>query len=259
MKQSLFFEKLPPDELVRRNAECAGRIASGSKNLASPSFSRLATADLELVFGVVDSVFLAGELGRQLARPGHRLDFRVAARMTHRGGTTTARRRAGNSGGDYAISIAPRVIHDTFQTVRQAVVCGLTCHDMRAALCCIMQHEMIHLAEFLAWNESSCSGTRFRSIVLARFGHTESQHRMLTPAERARTTHHLGPGDMVGFEFDGQMLVGKINRINRRATVLVSDAGGPRYSDGGRYRKYYVPLGNLRAWPGAVIPQGLGR
>ena len=52
-------------------------------------------------------------------------------------------------------------------------------------------------------------------------------------------------GSQVAFTMDGQRLVGRVNRITKRATVLVSDPGGQPYSDGSRYTKYYVPLNGL--------------
>jgi len=52
-------------------------------------------------------------------------------------------------------------------------------------------------------------------------------------------------GSRVRFEFEGQQLEGRVNRITQRATVLVEHTEGARYSDGRRYRKYYVPLGSL--------------
>ena len=35
------------------------------------------------------------------------------------------------------------------------------------------------------------------------------------------------------------------NRVTRRATVLVPADDGERFSDGNRYRKYYVPVNML--------------
>jgi len=36
-----------------------------------------------------------------------------------------------------------------------------------------------------------------------------------------------------------------VNRITKRATVLVEDERGMRYSDGKRYAKFYVPVASL--------------
>jgi hypothetical protein len=41
-------------------------------------------------------------------------------------------------------------------------------------------------------------------------------------------------------------LVGMVNRITRRATILVEDSRGKRFSDGRHYVKYYVPIQQLR-------------
>ncbi|MFN9879479.1 MAG: hypothetical protein ACK557_13470, partial [Planctomycetota bacterium] len=75
-------------------------------------------------------------------------------------------------------------------------------------------------------------------------------HHRLTNREAAALQHNLRPGDRVCFPFEGQQLLGTINRIHKRATVLVPDTRGQAYSDGSRYLKYYVPLRNLVKWPG---------
>jgi hypothetical protein len=49
------------------------------------------------------------------------------------------------------------------------------------------------------------------------------------------------PGRRVRFRFHGRELAGIVNRITRRATVLVEDPKGEPFSDGRRYLTYYVP------------------
>jgi hypothetical protein len=39
--------------------------------------------------------------------------------------------------------------------------------------------------------------------------------------------------------------MGRVNRITKRATVLVEDPDGVKYSNGLRYRTYYVPIACL--------------
>jgi len=72
----------------------------------------------------------------------------------------------------------------------------------------------------------------------------------MTPVEQASAAHGLRPGEFVSFSFEGRKLVGKLNRITRRATVLVPDRNGAEYSDGQKYLKFYVPLDAL-----AKVPQ----
>ena len=54
-------------------------------------------------------------------------------------------------------------------------------------------------------------------------------------------------GMAVRFGFDGVEQTGVVNRINKRATVLVEDRRGKRYSDGKHYTKFYVPVQLLEA------------
>ncbi len=239
----LLFKRLSPPEISGCESKVISTIQTTSRNLAMPNFRQLGPDDLTAAFDAIDQWFLNGAMRKAAIQPSVTLDFRLAKRMTHTGGTTAFRKRNGKR--FFEISIAPRVIHETFQAVDKALVCGLECEDMRMALVRIMQHEMIHLAEFLCWGDSSCNANRFREIVLGLFGHTESRHRMLTPAERSRLTHQLGPGDRVVFSFEGKQMKGVVNRINKRATVLVPSSNGRRYSDGGVYVRYYVPLNQL--------------
>jgi len=58
----------------------------------------------------------------------------------------------------------------------------------------------------------------------------------------------------VSFVFEGTRLQGRVNRVTKRATVLVEDAAGQRYSDGRSYRKYYVPLAALEALSSSSVP-----
>ena len=48
------------------------------------------------------------------------------------------------------------------------------------------------------------------------------------------------------FIYEGRPLTGRVNRLTKRATVLVEDAEGERFSDGRRYRRYYVPIVHLQ-------------
>ena len=78
------------------------------------------------------------------------------------------------------------------------------------------------------------------------FGHLHPRHGLVTAREHAAVKHRLQQGQPVDFVFQGKPLRGFVNRISVRATVLVADASGQRYSDGKHDRKYLVPLACLR-------------
>ena len=99
-----------------------------------------------------------------------------------------------------------------------------------------------HLIEMLLWSTSSCAKPRFHSMTLRFFGHTENKHQLITPKETAIVKYGIRPGMTVRFRFDGVERTGVVNRINKRATVLVEDRKGQRYSNGKHYIKFYVPV-----------------
>ena len=175
------------------------------------------------------------------------LSFRLSTRMTSSGGMTTMQKTRGRSPQiEFEIAVATTPLFETFQLDTSAQVGGLDCHNRLEALQRIMEHEVVHLVEMLLWEQSNCSGRRFREIVRRFFGHLESNHRLLTPRDVARKKLGISTGDQVSFDVDGQRLVGFVNRISKRATVLVPDSRGTRYDDGQRYQKFYVPLNRLQ-------------
>ncbi len=128
---------------------------------------------------------------------------------------------------------------------RPITVTGLRCNNRLEAMQRVCEHELVHLLEMFLWNDSSCSGPRFQGVANRFFGHTEHQHDLITQSERAARNFDIRVGSMVQFDSEHGQLTGWVNRITRRATVLVADARGERFNDGQRYVRYYVPLEKL--------------
>lgn len=173
------------------------------------------------------------------------LQFRLSKRMTSAGGKTTRFKPRGGPE-HFEIAVSTTLLFQTFHDVERPItVAGIVCRDRLEALQRVVEHEIVHLIEMLLWKHSSCSADRFQSIAARAFGHVEHTHQLITPRERALRKFGIRPGDSVRFELDGTTMVGVVNRITRRATVLVEDQRGMRYTDGKRYAKYYVPLAML--------------
>jgi hypothetical protein len=222
-----------------------------SRFLQRGNFGALSREDLSLLFDLYDGAFLDGCF-RELRESGEiELGFRVSRTMTRSGGKT--KRFEHRFGGapsthtSYQIAVSEPLLYETFERdEREIEVAGLPCRDRLDALQRVLEHEIVHLCELVVWERSSCSAPGFREIAGRLFGHTDVVHRLITPAERALTDFGIRPGDRVAFDIDGTRHAGFVNRITKRATVLVEDrAGGVPYSDGKRYRKYYVPLPSL--------------
>lgn len=245
LSELLHHRALSPADQNGRLEKCLVEMSSKSNHLAQPAICRLSPLDLQISFSVLDKHYFDSCLEKTLRELGHTLSFRISRRMTRSGGATVTRRERGNPRVQHQIVIAADLLHQSFTHRDVWKVCGLDCPDMRTALVRILEHECVHLAEMLVWDKSSCSAARFKSIANRLFGHRASNHRLLTHLQAAAQQHGLRPGDRVGFEFAGQSFTGIINRIHRRATVLVASPSGQRYSDGQSYRKFYVPLGQL--------------
>jgi hypothetical protein len=105
---------------------------------------------------------------------------------------------------------------------------------------------LLHLLEMMAAGRSNCAAEPYRRAAWDLFAHSETRHDLVTQHERALTQFDVRVGDRVAFEFEGMRRVGVVNRITRRATILVEDPRGVLYKDGKKYLKFYVPLSMLQ-------------
>ena len=241
--------ELPPGAIEERATTIYKSMLSESAYITTGNFTQFHASDLERLFDLYDASFFDGNC-RQLVGDVP-LQFRLSKRMTRAAGKTTVRRfrdrKKHPAHVEYEIAISSTLLFQTFQDEERAVsMSGIPCLDRLTALQRVMEHEMIHLIEFLLWHDSRCAAPRFQSISSRFFGHTEHQHQLITSRERALTKFGIRTGSRVSFRVDGEHREGVVNRITKRATVLVEDSDGLKYSDGKRYAKYYVPLPLLR-------------
>ena len=229
-------------------------LRAKAPNLSTPNFARLDRVDLQLLFDQYDTRFFDGALRMRLDTAHASLALRSSRRMTSRGGQTRWTRRTTRRGGrlatrtSYEIAIAEDLVLQAFnENHRPVTVNGLLCNDRLDAVQRIVEHELIHLAELLFWGSSSCRQCRFQSLARQIFGHTAFTHQLITRRERARVQLGIEVGDLVSFASRGNSHTGIVNRITKRATVLVRDDAGRLYGDGNRYRAYYVPVARLEA------------
>ena len=242
--------KLKPARLREQRASVTRQLLKRSEVLKAEAFKHIETRDLAILFDVVDREYFDGNCTQVINDLDATLSFRLSKRMTSCGGTTTLEYESNpQQSGEtkkFEIAVATTLLFDTFRLRKSAKVGGVNCHNSLEALTRIMEHEMVHLIELLLWDDSNCSGKRFQQISWRRFGHLEPNHQLLTPADVAKASYGIRAGDQVTFRFDGKQHIGWVNRITKRATVLVNNEKGTPYSDGQRYLKYYVPVSQLR-------------
>ena len=247
LRRTLSRVLLERDPGAVRIADRTRRIGEGlladSPHVREPNFTQIHTADLNRLFAAYDGRFLDGLCGRILGPD--RLRFRLSRRMTRAGGKTT-RIETPRGAPRFEIAVATTILFDGFgEDDREVTACGLPCANRLEALQRIFEHELVHLAEWLCWGESHCGRSRFQGIARRLFLHRAHTHQLITRSERA-ARDGIVVGSRVIFAFRGRPLTGRVNRITKRATVLVEDSRAPRWSDGRRYARYYVPLDQLR-------------
>lgn len=224
-------------------------VLNQSRHIRTANFTTIHTDDLQFLLKTYDEGFFSGLINQAMAETPIR--FRLSTRMTSAGGKTA---RFRNRSGDvsYEIAIAGGLLFQGFGEQDRGIrVCGLECESRLDALMHIFEHELVHLIEFLCWGVSDCSGSRFQNIATRHFMHRTHTHELITWKERALNSG-IRRGARVAFDFEGRRLHGRVSRITKRATVLVEDPQGLPYSDGRRYRTYYVPIRLLE--PASATP-----
>ncbi len=236
-------------ERRRRCYQIGQRTLANSRVMQSPNFSMTNASDLQGMAESYDQLFFGGHCLAVARHYG--MQFRWSKRMTSTGGktvrTTHTDRRRGSQRTHYEIVLSTPLLFQTFGDLQRPIrVTGLLCTNRLQAMQRILEHELIHLVEMLVWEDSCCAASRFQSIAGRLFGHTEHKHDLITQQERAARKFNIRVGTRVAFVHEGIRQLGTVNRITRRATVLVADPLGQLYDDGQRYRKFYVPLSHLR-------------
>lgn len=237
-------------QIKKTSAQIYWSVLKQSRAIGTGNFARIHETDLEMLFECYDDRFFEGAIKRHLKQIGQPLRFRLSGKMTRAGGKTTREEMWNGKkllNRKYEIAISTTLLFQTFKDNQQSVlVTGMRCTDRLQALQRIMEHEIIHLVEMMVWYHSDCMRKRFKSITQRLFGHLESNHQLTTVDERALAEFGIKVGDRVRFVHEGQSLSGFVNRITKRATVLVNHPKGELFSDGQRYIRFYVPIQNLK-------------
>lgn len=237
--------KFDEDEVRRLQAEIHEQTLMLSGMIDKPNFSKVSTKDLRRMIRMYDDRFFDGRLLPVVEAEG--IDFEFSSRMTSVAGKMITHYPNGYEGPRrFTLKLSSTLLFQTFEDVNRSVeVTGRRCRDRLEAMQRVAEHEFVHLIEMLIWNDGDCNQARFQSIANRYFLHTDYRHDLITQRERAARKFNIRVGDRVAFISGERKLIGRVNRITRRATVLVPDRKGKRFSDGGHYQKYYVPLEKL--------------
>ena len=239
---------LTKDQISRFQREIHEQTLMLSRSIRSANFSKVGRDDLVRMIQMYDDRFFDGRILPVARAEG--LTFSFSSRMTRVAGRLTTNYPTGEHDGprNFEMTLSSTLLFQTFEEPgRKVEVTGRWCRDRLEAMQRVAEHEFVHLIEMLIWNDGDCHQSRFQSIANRYFGHTDHRHALITQRERAAIRFDIRVGDEVRFHTrDGHTMQGRVNRITRRATVLVPNAKGEQFNDGVFYSRYYVPLEKLK-------------
>lgn len=235
------------EEIKYKRNQAAELLMARSAHVKGSDLAAVSNQDLQLLFECYDQVFF--DHWFKDCFPGTvRLSF--SRRMIKSAGKTYYPKNA-----DFArlddliiqVKISIDMIFAYGEVENANRVGGITTGSSLEALQVVLEHELIHVIEFIHFQQSNCRKERFKTMAYRIFGHTDSFHSLPTSQQIARLKLGLAVGDRVVFPAEGQLREGLLYGVHKRAVVMVPDQQGD-YADkqGQRFTKYYVPLSILK-------------
>jgi hypothetical protein len=234
-------------EINQRFEKVRQQVFIQSKQIKTDNFQVVSNDDVKLIFNLFDTYFFDNYFKENNIIEKMAFDF--SKKMTSAGGKLMYYKVTNQNPIQFRMRISAYLIFNSFKNneAKPVNLAGFETKNRLEALMHVIEHEIIHLIEFLAFNDSSCKKDNFKKLANSIFGHTAFTHSLLTGKMEALKEYDLRIGDWVDFSFDGKKYKGFIQKITKRATVMALDEKGI-YKDakGNRFTKYYILLKYLK-------------
>jgi hypothetical protein len=184
--------RLAPDDIDVRRAHVVNRYGK------STDLQGMTKDDLRALFNLYDDIFFENSFNAYFGRSGSDFSTFFAPKLTKTAGMCT------KQGCVYTIQISSQIMSGLFTSVGKNVHAanGLICRTRLSCLQLVLEHEMIHLLQYI-WRECSSTashGPEYRTLVKNIFGHTETTHDLLNAlteeqAQNYSTRHETRKAD----------------------------------------------------------------
>lgn len=217
-----------------------------SENIKSENFNKISEKDLHILFELYDEIFLKDWFKQKFKG---KIKFKLSKQLTRAAGNTRTKKNIAqipNEDIEFEVKISLNHLSNFDKIERSKYVGGIETSNVLESLMLVFEHELCHVIEFLVLKKSSCSKKPYKDLIFNLFGQTETTHKLVSVNEVNAHEFGLKLGDEVRFKYNGKIINGFIQRINKRATVMSPDMHG-NYMDklGKRYKKFYVSLESL--------------
>ncbi len=232
-------------EILAKTNKIYMNLLNYSERISEGNFTKISVEDLRFLFEQYNKDFFSGLVEDLLNKEQkYKLIFRLSSRMTKSGGSTSKIIKKDQT--IYKINISSYLLFQSFSDIKRTIkINGIICKDRIEALQRIFEHELIHLLELLIEGDSSCSSDSFKILAKQIFLHTGNKHELITQEERAFLKFSIKVGDKVSFEYNTKKYIGIVDRITKRATVLVKDKNNSKNTNEKGFLKFYTPISML--------------
>lgn len=151
-----------------------------SKQIKADNFGVASNDDIKLVFNLYDTYFFDTYFKENKVIEKMAFDF--SKKMTSAGGKLMYYKVTNQNPIQFRMRISAYLIFNSFKDgeIKSINLAGFETKNRLEALMHIIEHEIIHLIEFIAFNDSSCKKDNFKNLANSIFGHTAFTHSLLT-------------------------------------------------------------------------------
>ena len=186
--------------------------------------------DLAFIFNLYDKHFFSELLSETVS-----VSFDLSTKYTKTPGMVKYSAKANEA----KITVSIPLVFDAFIENHNGYhVNGIYCQCPIEAILRVLEHEIVHICEYIMYKTTDCSGSRFSKMAFELFAHTENPEKLGVDAPDVILSRSFKKGDLVTFIEHDRKHTGEIINITNKATVLVGD----NYIS----KKYSVPLDMLR-------------
>ena len=169
--------------------------------------------DIDYLFKLYDNLYFDGELSKNF-----NIIIRCSNKLTRSAGMVNFSKRRSEA----KISLSLALIFKSYQNNAQGfLVNGIFCNNPVEALMRVLEHEIVHLIEYVLYGKSNCNDPQFFKIAFDLFGHTENKHMLGIELKNYIDIKDLKKGDIVSFPYHGKIHTGSIINIKKNVTVAV--------------------------------------
>lgn len=218
-------------------------IINKRKNIKKNIRYKLDVSYLENLFYLYDSIFFYDFFKSNYCKY---IVFSISSRLRSSAAKTIVKQQLYSNIKNFEIRMGTTFFDNFYYIKRDIKVNGITPSSPEEAVMLVLEHEIIHLLEFIYFNSSSCKNKRFLKLAYNIFKHKSCFHQLPTYSEINSKLLKIRIGQFIQFYYRNEIKNGIVSSINKNIAIMMPSKKG-KYIDssGKKYDKVYISVDKI--------------